>query len=240
MAERGTAKRIGLATVCLAALAAASPAMAQPASEGTSADAGSDETEIVVTARKRSELLQDVPISVSVLSAEALTNQAAIRIQDSFASLPNVQFNSDSIGGVGITVRGLSSSTNNFGIESAVGVYVDEVYLPRPTAFSQAALDIERVEVLRGPQGTLFGRNTIAGVISIVTADPDDHFTGHADATYGRFDLMQFRGSVSGPIGSAAGFRLSVARIKRDGWFEIGPPVIAAWRARTHGRFAAR
>ncbi|MDT9600726.1 TonB-dependent receptor [Sphingosinicella rhizophila] len=217
---------LGTAGMCAAALAAM-PAMAhddQAADTGASLAGDFQEGDIVVTARKREESLQDVPISISVLSAEALADQSAVRIEDAFASLPNVQFTSSSIGGVGITVRGLSSSTNNFGIESAVGVYVDEVYLPRPTAFSQAALDIARIEVLRGPQGTLFGRNTIAGVINIVTADPDDRLTAAADATYGRFDLMQLRAAASAPIGEHAGFRLSAARIKRDGWFEDRTP----------------
>ena len=180
--------------------------------------------EILVTARKRSESLQDVPISISAVSRADLVNKSAVRLEDALGSIANVAFESDSLGGTNVNIRGITSSTNNFGIETAVGLYVDEVYLSRPTAFNQSTLDIERIEVLRGPQGTLFGRNTVGGVISVVTADPTTDLQVGGDATLGNDSFRQFRGTASGPMGDKAGFRLSVSKIDRDGWLENRTP----------------
>lgn len=205
--------RIGLITM-LAATGWTGTAFAQ---ENDSPVAESNQ--IVVTARKREESVQDVPLAVSVLSSEDIKNTSAIRISDALQTVPNLNFQANSLGGSSITIRGISSSTNNLGIEPAVAVYVDEVYLARPNVFDQSAVDLERVEVLRGPQGTLFGRNTVAGVINITTADPASELSGSVDATYGRYNLLQLRGSISMPIGDDTGLRLSVNRATRDGWF---------------------
>jgi len=197
------------------AVVSAPAALAQ--ANGASEAAG-DEV-ITVTARRREESAQDVPIALSVVSAEDLVARSAIRVSDALETVPNLFFESNSLGGSVVNIRGVSSSTNNFGIESAVAVYLDDVYLMRPNLFDQGALDIRRVEVLRGPQGTLFGRNTIAGVINIATADPSRDFEGEGDATYGRYDLMQFRAGLSAPLGDKAGFRISGSITDRDGWF---------------------
>lgn len=188
------------------------------------AAAATDLQEVVVTARKRAESLQDVPISISAISAQTLEDQSAIRFQDSLNSVPNVSWSSDDIADAKITIRGISSDTNNFGIEPAVGVYMDEVYIPRPTAVNQMALDIDRVEVLRGPQGTLFGRNTVAGVISIVTEDPTPAWRAEGDLTGGRYDLLQARASLSGPLSERTGIRLSAGRLSQKGWFNQSTP----------------
>ncbi|MGB8693872.1 MAG: TonB-dependent receptor plug domain-containing protein, partial [Steroidobacteraceae bacterium] len=188
------------------------------------APATTDLEEVIVTARKRVESLQDVPISMSAVSAQTLQDQSAIRFQDSLNSIPNVSWSSDDIADASITIRGISSDTNNFGIEPAVGVYMDEVYIPRPTAVNQTALDIERVEVLRGPQGTLFGRNTVAGVISIVTEDPTPSWRSEGDLTVGRYDLLQARASISGPVSERTGIRLSASRLTQKGWFRQTTP----------------
>jgi iron complex outermembrane receptor protein len=195
------------------------------ATQASAQDAPGDTLEeIVVTARKRSEPLQNVPISITALTRTDIENKGAARVADILTSVPNLNFEPTSLGSADVNIRGISSSTNNFGIESAVGLYVDEFYLSRPTAFNPAALDLERVEVLRGPQGTLFGRNTIAGVISFVTANPDKQFTAQGDLTFGSEDLRQYRASVSGPIGDMVGFRVSAARIESDGWFKNATP----------------
>jgi iron complex outermembrane receptor protein len=208
-------KAVMVATTAYIALAAPQ-AFAQTA--GASAEPAGEV--ITVTARRREESAQDVPIALSVVSAEDIVNRSAIRISDALETIPNLFFESNSLGGSTINIRGVSSSTNNFGIESAVAVYLDDVYLARPNLFDQGALDVRRIEVLRGPQGTLFGRNTIAGVINISTADPSDSFTGEADATYGRYDLFQFRAGLSAPLGEKAGFRISGGITDRDGWFK--------------------
>ena len=204
--------------------AAAAASCAGTAQSQTAPVDGAAVQEIVVTARKRSESLQDVPISISAISKADLDDKAAIRLDQALGSVANVAFESDSLGGTNANIRGITSSTNNLGIESAIGMYVDEVYLSRPTAFNQSALDIERIEVLRGPQGTLFGRNTVGGVISVVTADPTPDFRLSGDATFGSDDLRQFRGTISGPVGDKLGFRLSASSIDRDGWLENRTP----------------
>lgn len=187
-------------------------------------DDGGALQEIVVTARKRSESLLEVPISVSAVSKADIGNKSAVRLEDALGSVANIAFESDSLGGTNVNIRGITSSTNNFGIESAVGMYVDEVYVPRSVAFNQSALDIERIEVLRGPQGTLFGRNTVGGVVSVVTSDPSHTLQLGGDATVGSDNLRQFRGTVSGPVGDTLGFRLSASKIDRDGWLENRTP----------------
>lgn len=204
-------------TALLVAFAASAvPEIASAQQSGTAVESDA----IVVTARKREESVQDIPLAVSVLSGQDIAKSSAIRISDALQTVPNLNFQANSLGGSSITIRGISSSTNNFGIEPAVAVYVDEVYLARPNVFDQSAVDLARVEVLRGPQGTLFGRNTVAGVINIATSDPADRLEGALDATYGRFDLVQVRGTVSAPLGENAGLRISGNLVRRDGWFK--------------------
>lgn len=212
------------AAAAICGVNAAQVSQAQSANASASTDDTVALQEIVVTARKRSESLLDVPIAISAVSKADLANKAAIRLEDALGSVANVAFEADSLGGTNVNIRGITSSTNNFGIESAVGMYVDEVYVSRPTAFNQSALDIERIEVLRGPQGTLFGRNTVGGVVSVVTSDPTQTLQVNGDATLGKDDMRQFRGTVSGPIGDAFGFRLSASKIDRDGWLENRTP----------------
>jgi len=156
---------------------------------------------IVVTAQKREQTLQSTPIAVTAISADVL-EAAQIRDVGSLQTLvPSLSVSqSQSSSNTAFAIRGIGSSTNNFGLEPAVGVFVDGIYRARNGASINDFLGVERIEVLRGPQSVLFGKNTSAGVISIITAEPSFEFGYEAEATYGNFNTQILRGGVEGPI----------------------------------------
>ena len=157
---------------------------------------------IIVTAQKREQQLQDVPISITVFQDEFLENTTSDTLQDLSNFAPNLSL-SPGLGNsqTSVFIRGIGSPGNSLGIEPSVGVFIDDVYQARLFGISTDLIDIERVEVLRGPQGTLYGRNTSAGAINIFTQAPDyQDFQVSADARYGSFNEIRLRGSVSAPI----------------------------------------
>lgn len=175
--------------------------------------------EIIVTARKQEERLLDVPAAVSALSAETVEAASLSNLSDIAALVPNVRATDGSLS-PGFTIRGISSASGgDAGFPPAVGVYVDEVFLGRDRAFNTVLNDIARVEVLRGPQGTLYGKNTIAGTINVITRRPSDEFRLNADVEVGNYNYRQVRASVSGPIveGKLA-LGLSGINRQRDGY----------------------
>lgn len=213
--------------VSLAALAfaIAAPAHAQDAAEQTSGaeqEAGGIQ-EIVVTAQKRAEDVQDVPIAISAFNAEALQERAVGDVSALSGITPNVTLDastpfSGSSAVLGATIRGIGSNDFAFNIDPAVGVYLDGVYLGRSIGANQDLLDVERIEVLKGPQGTLFGRNTIGGAISIVTRNPGDEFRVRGDVTLGSYERMQVRGMVELPITNGLASSLAFGMLRRDGY----------------------
>lgn len=161
--------------------------------------------EIVVTAQKRAEKAQDVPIAISVFSGESLSERAVGNVSQLTAVAPNVNFDNGvsytaSTAVLAASIRGIGSSDLAFNIDPGVGVYVDGIYFARSIGSNQDLLDTARIEVLKGPQGTLFGRNTIGGAVSIVTRDPAKEFRFAGDITKGRFGLTEARGSVDIPL----------------------------------------
>lgn len=183
---------------------AAAPAFAQDAAGADKADTGGI-TEIVVTAQKRAEKAQDVPIAISVFSGDSLSERAVGNVSQLTAVAPNVNFDNGvaftgSTAVLAASIRGIGSSDFAFNIDPGVGVYVDGIYLARSVGSNQDLLDTGRIEVLKGPQGTLFGRNTIGGAVSIVTRDPAKEFRVAGDVTKGRFGLSEARGSVDIPL----------------------------------------
>ena len=161
--------------------------------------------EIVVTAQKRAENLQNVPISISAFDSRALSERGIENVSQLAEATPNVTLDSgvsfsSSTAVLAASIRGIGASDFALNIDPAVGVYVDGVYLARSVGANQDLLDVERIEILKGPQGTLFGRNTIGGAISIVTRDPGDGFKVLGDVTTGRFDLLEARFAVDLPI----------------------------------------
>jgi iron complex outermembrane recepter protein len=181
-----------------------------------------EQGEYIVTATLRNENLQDVPIAVSAFNAEALEKAGVkdVKSLDQVSASFNMNSTQTESGGTTVRIRGVGTTGNNTGLESAVGIFLDGVYLSRPGIAMGDLMDVRQIELLRGPQGTLFGRNTSAGAVSIKTAKPNlNKFEGFANATYGNYDLVSVQGGISAPLAEGTmGFRLSGAYRNRDGF----------------------
>ncbi len=176
--------------------------------------------EVVVTAQLRSESLQDAPISIATMSGENIDDIGIISLQEVTQYIPNVSVNAGA-GTPNLFIRGIGSGTNQ-GFEQSVGMYIDGVYAGRgPLAAVPTTMDLKRIEILKGPQGILFGKNTIAGAISITTAKPTDEFEGMVEALYSPDDgEEQYNVVVSGPLTDDLSGRLAVRHDRMDGWYE--------------------
>jgi len=179
--------------------------------------------EIIVTATKRSRSIQDVPIAVSALSDVQLKNAGVRDIRELMSVAPSLFLSSSQSESAGAVarIRGVGTTGDNAGLESAVGVFIDGVYRNRNNVGLSELGEIERIEVLRGPQGTLFGRNTSAGLINIVTKAPGYDPSGYAEVGYGKFDEMRVAGGVSGGLDAdSMAVRLDAVYTQRNGFLE--------------------
>ncbi len=173
--------------------------------------------EIIVTAQRREQSLQNVPISVAVETAATLEKKGIAELAGLAVRTPNL-FIEDGGATANIAMRGLGSPGIE-SIEPSVGLYIDSISFARPRGVTQNPFyDMERIEVLRGPQGTLWGRNTIAGAINVVTARPTEELSGYVSGEVGNFDAYQIEGVVSGPLVDTLSGRLSVYTANRDGY----------------------
>ena len=220
-----TALRIGTAFAAL--IAAPAIAQGQPVSDEQQAaevletQSTTQDTDIIVTARRRAESLQDVPIAVTAYSGEALERQGAIDITDLSDTTPNVTIETSRGTNTTLTafIRGVGQQDPVAGFEAGVGLYLDDVYLNRPQAAVLDIYDVERIEVLRGPQGTLYGRNTIGGAIKYVTRRLDPNETDiRVRANLGTYDQADLIVSASTPLSQYARIGASVARLSRGGF----------------------
>ena len=173
---------------------------------------------VVVTAQKRVERLIDVPIAISVFSAEAIDETGVRELREISGYMPNVQISPANDFRSAVTIRGVGAISRNIGFDSRVGVYVDGVYVGQSPAINQELLNLERIEVLRGPQGTLFGKNTVAGAINLITAKPDDTLHGKASIDFGNFDYRVVKGLLNLPISETVATSFSVSKTDRDGY----------------------
>lgn len=206
----------GAALLGLGLPAAAFAQEAAPAAETTDDTSGN---EIIVTATKREQTLQDVPVAVSVTTAETIERAQIRDIKDLSSVVPSLRVNQlQSSANTNFYIRGFGNGANNAGIEPSVGLFIDGVYRSRSASMIADLPDIQRVEVLRGPQSTLFGKNASAGVISIVTREPQFQFGGNVEATYGNFDAMTLKGVVTGPLADSVAVSLAGSWNKRDGY----------------------
>ncbi len=176
-------------------------------------------SEVTVTARRREEAIQDVPIPITLIAGAKVAQTGAFNLNRVKELIPSVQLYSSNPRNTAINIRGLGSSfgLTNDGIDPGVGFYVDGVYYARPAATTLDFIDIDRIEVLRGPQGTLFGKNTSAGAISITTRKPTFTPEGSAEISYGNFQYVQAKGTISGGITKKIAGRLSFSGTQRDG-----------------------
>ncbi|MDG2049506.1 MAG: TonB-dependent receptor [Myxococcota bacterium] len=179
-----------------------------------------DVEEITVTATKRSQNIQDVPISITAIGAQTILDAGITRFTELQQFVPNLQIRPvTDTRSTSIRIRGIGSVGNNAGIDPSVGVFIDGVYQGRAGMSVSDLLDIERVEVLRGPQGTLFGKNTAAGAINVVTKRPGNEFETFLEGRIGNYDDMQFRGSMNIPIlEDELALRLSGYKVQREGF----------------------
>src|SRR6185436_6652888 len=215
--------------VVLAAASACLPTLALAAQPSTGMRSSGDVRvasvldSVIVTARRREENLQSVPAAISVVGGDLLDSSYTVNTQQLSHLVPALYYNSANPRNTAYTIRGLGSNTlaisaANDGIEPGVGFYVDQVYHGRPATASFDFTDIERVEVLRGPQGTLFGKNTTAGAIHIISREPTFEPEGNFEVSYGDEDFVQAKGGISGPLfKDVVAGRLSAQITQRDG-----------------------
>ena len=217
----------GVATLAFPGIAQAQDTAAQDAQAQTNTDADNyadaedsgTGNEIIVTATKREQTLQDVPVAVSVTTAETIERAQIRDVTDLATVVPSLRVTqSQSQFATTYSVRGFGTSGNNLGLEPSVAVFVDGVYRSRAIAQISDLPDIQRVEVLRGPQSTLFGKNASAGVISIVSKAPSFDFGGSVEASYGNYDAMVVKGYLTGPITDTIAASVSAGYNRRDGY----------------------
>jgi iron complex outermembrane receptor protein len=217
-----------VASAALAALligAVPNPAVAQQAG----ANDANDSQTITVTARKRTEKANEVPLSISVVGGEEIKDRGAARLSE--VAVPNVAFFGVENNALpNFSIRGVQTQNrSNIGFDSGIGVYVDGIYMGRTTAFNQETFDVDRVEFLRGPQGTLFGKNSIAGAISVITREPGNAFTATGSLDIGSLNQRRTSAYLSSPLGSdSLRGSLSVYSGQRDGYM---------YNAATNSRF---
>ncbi|GGJ59633.1 TonB-dependent receptor [Sphingopyxis bauzanensis] len=199
------------------AMAVATPAWAQDPAEEVERDAFGGE--IVVTAQRQSERLQDVPIAVSAFSTEALEAQQIKTPSDLQLTLPNVTFTKTNFTGASFTIRGIGDLCVGTTCDSATAIHLNGDPLFSTRLFETEFYDLERIEVLRGPQGTLFGRNATSGVVNVITAKPKlGTFEAAAEAEYGNYNSIKGKAMVNIPLGDTMAFRVAGIYLNRDGY----------------------
>ncbi len=210
----------GCAGIALLANPAAAQNQTQPQQDGRAAQDDADENVIVVTARRREERLIDVPVSVTALTGEQLSRSGTQEITQIAQTVPNITLEVSRGTNTTLTafVRGVGQQDPVAGFEAGVGLYVDDVYLNRPQAAVLDVYDVERIEVLRGPQGTLYGRNTIGGAIKYVTAKLPDDPSLKVRGTYGSYNQADLIVTASTPITESFKIGASGARLSRGGF----------------------
>ena len=174
--------------------------------------------EVTVTAQKRSTNLIDVPIAITVLSAEDIANSGAWELSQLDQYIPNVLITRNTDFHARIVIRGVGAHSRNIGFDTRVGVYLDGVYVGQSPSVNQDLVDLERIEVLRGPQGTLFGKNAIAGAISMVSKKPEADFSAKASVNVFNYDGLELKAAANIPLGDKAAARIYLSDRQQDGF----------------------
>jgi iron complex outermembrane receptor protein len=216
---------LSLLLACAAQPAAADEAADKTTETATAADAaeqaqgGSYGGDIIVTARRRAETAQDVPIAISVVAGDQIDNTGSFNVGRLQQLAPTLQFYSSNPRNSAVNIRGIGApfGLTNDGIEQGVGIYVDDVYYARVASATFDFLDVAQIEVLRGPQGTLYGKNTTAGAINITTNQPTFDFEGKAELSIGNLNFKQAKAAVSGPLTNNLAARIAVSATSRRG-----------------------
>lgn len=211
--------RAGTSVLALS-LVVAAPAYAQDAVQA--ADDAADNT-IVVTAQFREQSVQDTPLAITAISGDTLEERGQVNLTDIGSFAPNVNLSQSGAiqsNSVSAFIRGIGQEDSNFALEPGVGIYIDDIYYGATFGASLDLVDLQRVEVLRGPQGTLAGKNSLGGAIKLYSAPPVDRFEGFLEGSYGRFDNIGLRGSLNVPLAEGVASRISASYRTDDGYFE--------------------
>jgi outer membrane receptor protein involved in Fe transport len=209
---------VGVCTAALSQLVLAQPVIAQTAASPAEPDTNGIQ-EIIVTAQRQSQRLQDVPIAVSAFSAQALERQQIRTTSDLQLSLPNVTFTKTNFTSSSFTIRGIGDLCVGESCDSATAIHLNDAPLFQTRLFEGEFYDLAQIEVLRGPQGTLFGRNATSGVVDFHTAPPVIGKTEmSADVEYGNYNAVKFKGMINVPIGENLAVRAAGYYLRRDGY----------------------
>ena len=216
---------VGPSLALITLLSIAAPALAETnldsadVESATSASDDSSGNEIIVTARRREETAQEVPLAISVINADSIEATGNFNIVKLQQLTPTLQVYSSNPRNTAVNIRGLGVpyGLTSDGFEQGVGIYVDDVYNARVASAAFDFLDVAQVEVLRGPQGTLYGKNTTAGAINITTNQPTFNFEGRAEVTVGNLNFKQAKAAVSGPLSDTIAARIAVSSTSRRG-----------------------
>ena len=181
--------------------------------------------EVIVTATKRAESLQDIPVTVNALSESTIQEAGVSDLSDVAALVPALTVSRNlSPFASAIRIRGFGTSQNDPALEASVAFILDGVYMGSSGLGMSDLTDVERIEVLQGPQGTLYGKNSNGGVVSVTTKSPNTEETeGYVEASLGDYSLQRYVGTVTGPINDSMAYSLSGSWHERDGWLRISP-----------------
>lgn len=217
-------RKLHLLTASVIALSVSVPALAQESAQSdpaaTTEETETYDSEIVVTAQGRTQVAQDVPIAVAVIDSASIERAGISDVRGLRQLTPSLQTTTgqSSATGVVLSIRGIGTAGDNPGFEPAVGVFIDGVFRARAGLALAEMPELERVEVLRGPQGTLFGRNTSAGALNIITARPKFEFGGYGEVSYGNYSEIEAKAGLNIPAGEQLAFRVDGGYHKRDGY----------------------
>ena len=206
--------------VSAAALLGAAPALAQgqTSTNTTAGNAPATVGEVIVTAQKREEAIQDVPIAVSAFSQDTLEKAKIDGGPNLVTAIPNVNFSKGNFTGYNFQIRGIGSKLVSGNADAGTGIHLNNAPLTANNLFESEFYDVERVEVLRGPQGTLYGRNATGGVVNVITAQPNNDFSAMVRAEVGNYNTRKARAMVNVPLGDMFAVRLAGSYLKRDGF----------------------
>ncbi|MEM7327617.1 MAG: TonB-dependent receptor [Pseudomonadota bacterium] len=221
--------------ICATAATALSTAFAAPVfAQDDDGDNARRLGTVSVTAQRVEENLQDVPVAVTALSTEQLEDKQVLNIRDLTAQVPNINIatNTGTASAARIFLRGVGEDESRGAVDQAVGIYVDGVYIGRSVGSLFDVVDLESIEVLRGPQGTLYGRNTIGGAIKLTSVKPQFENGGELSATFGNFDRQEFKATVNAALSDRTAIRVTGFSRQRDGFHELRPNGAQAQNAR--------
>ena len=221
--------------ICATAATALSTAFATPVlAQDDDGDDARRLGAVTVTAQRVEESLQDVPVAVTALSSEQLEDKQVLNIRDLTAQVPNINIatNTGTASAARIFLRGVGEDESRGAVDQAVGIYVDGVYIGRSVGSLFDVVDLESLEVLRGPQGTLYGRNTIGGAIKLTSVKPQFENSGRMSATVGNFNRQEFKATANVQVSDQTAFRITGFTRARDGFHELRPNGAQAANAR--------